>query len=224
MNKTNDHLMRQLDIIPTDVLNEPITIIGAGAVGSFTALSLAKMGFTDITVYDFDMIEIENMNCQFYRMNDIGTPKVQALGNLIQDFTGEKIDIKNEKYVGGSFPGIVISAVDNMKVRRLIWDSHKSIAFMTKLIIDPRMAAEQGLIFAMNPMDQKDIKAYELSLYTDEKALQERCTAKSTMYTSLFLAGQVCKIVKDFTTSNGKKYTRITTWNIGENIMECIAA
>ena len=53
----SEYLVRQLDILPPEQTITPITIIGAGAIGSFVALSLAKMGFDDITVYDFDKIE-----------------------------------------------------------------------------------------------------------------------------------------------------------------------
>jgi tRNA A37 threonylcarbamoyladenosine dehydratase len=36
-------LTRQADIIPEHILKKQITIVGAGAVGSFTTLALAKI-------------------------------------------------------------------------------------------------------------------------------------------------------------------------------------
>jgi molybdopterin/thiamine biosynthesis adenylyltransferase len=216
----NEHLTRQMDLIPVRVLGEPITIIGAGAVGSFTALTLAKMGFKDLTVFDFDKIEVENMNCQFYRFEDIGKPKALALQNLVKDFTGVEINAHNERYESGQFKGIIISAVDSMKVRKMIWDNHKETAVATKLIIDPRMGAEFALAYAMNPMSEKDINSYEKTLYSDEDAEHERCTAKATMYTALGLASHVCKIVKDYL-CNDKRYARVMEWNIAENAQKC---
>ena len=62
----NAHLTRQLDVIPVEILDEPINIIGAGAVGSFTALTLAKMGFAQIAVWDDDVVSEENLNAQFF--------------------------------------------------------------------------------------------------------------------------------------------------------------
>src|ERR1017187_7892825 len=118
MELTNAHLTRQLDIIPIRVLGEPITIIGVGAGGSFATLMLAKMGFTRITVIDFDIVSVENMNSQFYRFKDIGQPKVTALQALVEDFTGVKITAVNDRYQGNVvFPGIVVSAVDSMAAR-----------------------------------------------------------------------------------------------------------
>lgn len=213
------HLTRQLDIVPLGILGEPITIIGAGAIGSFTALTLAKMGFCDITVYDFDSIEVENMNCQFFRHSDIGKKKVDALRELVHDFTGIEIEAHAEKYEGGMFKGIVISAVDSMAVRKLVWDEHKEFAMGTKLIIDPRMGAEDVLCYAMTPTKLKDITTYEKTLYSDDEAVQERCTAKATMYTATMLSGFVAKIVKDFL-HDDCQYARVTQWNIGKNAME----
>jgi len=216
MELVNAHLTRQMDIIPIDVLGEDITIIGAGAIGSFTALALAKMGFENLTVFDYDKIEIENMNCQFYPYSAIGMQKVMALKMMISQFANAEINVVDKPYEAGAFKGIVISAVDSMKVRKLIWDNHKNLSPATKLFIDPRMGSEFGVTYAMNPMDPKDVSSYEKTLYTDENAEQERCTAKATMYTACMLSGFVAKIVKDFLTKS-VAYPRITQWNIGQN-------
>lgn len=211
----NQHLTRQWDIIPQDVLGEPITIIGAGAIGGATALTLAKMGFQDITVLDFDKIEVENINCQFYRFSDIGKYKVEALREIVKDFTGVEIETSTEPYESGQLKGIVISAVDNMQVRRLVWENHRQFAMGTRLIIDPRMGAEDAMIFAMNPVNPQDINSYNKTLYSDEEAVQERCTAKATMYTAMLISGHVAKVVKDFLCSD--RYPRSTLWSIKDN-------
>lgn len=212
---TNEHLTRQLDILPIHTLGEQITVIGAGAIGSFVVLSLVKMGFENITVFDFDTVDVENMNCQFYRFSDIGKPKVLALAELVFDFTGVKIEAINKKYEGGKFPGIVIPAVDSMKVRELVWNEHSMLSPSTKYVIDPRMSAETALMFTMNPMNERDNESYRNTLYTDADAVQERCTAKSTMYTVLSISGLVAKTVKDIVT--GHPYPRVTMWSIKDN-------
>ena len=215
------HLTRQLDVIPLDVLGHKIQVIGAGAVGSFTALNLAKMGFSDITVYDYDTIDNENMNCQFYRMSDIGRPKVVALKEIINEFTGVEITAVNKPYLGGTLPGIVISAVDSMDVRRKIWEEHYLKAFNTPLIIDPRMSVEFAMAYAMNPMDRDDNKSYHATLYSDHEAVQERCTAKSTVYTATMLAGLVCTIVKSrLTQEEDGDYIRNAQWDIPTGSMQ----
>lgn len=208
-------IMRQLDIIPEKTLGEPITIIGCGAIGSFTALSLAKMGFGNLQVFDSDVVETENMSCQFFRLSDVGKPKAEALRDLVQTFTEMEIYPHVKRYDSGAFPGIVISAVDNMATRRLIWENHKGVSPATRAIIDPRMGAEAALMYTMNPSCERDQVSYEKTLYSDQEAQPERCTAKSTMYTVGMISGLVAKTVKDLVT-NGQ-YARNAQWAIKEN-------
>jgi molybdopterin/thiamine biosynthesis adenylyltransferase len=216
-----EHLTRQFDLLPPSATKVPITVIGAGAIGSFTVLSLAKMGFEDITVFDDDTVSIENMNCQFYRFCDIGTPKVKALETIVHWFSKVNIRTIEARYEVGCFPGIVISAVDSMGARRAIWENHKEISPGTKAVIDPRMGAENALLYVMNPMSEKDIVSYEKALYSDEDAYKERCTAKATMYTALLLSGLVCKAVKDLQTT--ENYLRTAQWDIASNTLHAWA-
>lgn len=211
-----EHLTRQAEIIPDEVLVRPIYIIGAGAIGSWVTLSLAKMGFTDLTVFDADEVTIENMNCQFYPYKAIGQNKVSYLQRLVVGFANVEITARPVMFTPGHHlpsDGIVISAVDSMSARKMIWQSAKE--FETEYFIDPRMGAESSLLYTMSPRNLKDVASYEKTLYSDESAVQERCTAKATIYTANLLAGQVCKAVKDIVV--GKPYTRISQWNIAEN-------
>lgn len=212
--KNFDHLTRQMEILPTKFLNQPITVIGAGAIGSWTVLALVKMGFEDVTVYDFDTIEVENMNAQFYRVGDIKKPKAVALQELVKDFTGVTINAKNERFTNQVLNGIVISAVDSMDVRAAIWAACK-INPSVRMVIDPRMSAEVGAVYTMRPHQAADIETYEKTLYTDGEAVQERCTAKTTMYTVGLISGFVGKIVKDVVTEN--QYTRVAHLDIKAN-------
>lgn len=199
-----EQLTRQLDIIPLAVLGEPITIIGAGAVGSWTTLSLAKMGFGNIQVMDFDTVTIENLSSQFYRMKDIGKFKVDALKDLVHEFTGFSIQANTEAYVNTKLNGTVICAVDSMKVRRAIFDAHQNVhpCFM----IDPRMGAEVLAMYTYRPFYPTERTMYEKTLYTDENSVQEPCTRKATAYCASVLSGLVCAQVK------AKVTNQRTTW------------
>lgn len=212
----NAHLTRQFDLIPEKFLTEQIKIIGVGAIGSFTALSLAKMGFANIEVWDADVVSIENMNSQFFRFKDIDRPKVTALRELIEDFTNIKIKTNPFNYEKECLDGIIVSSVDSMKVRKQIWENHVGKNPNTKAIIDPRMSAESALIYVANPMTTKE--TYSKTFYTDEEAVQERCTAKATMYTVNLISGYVCKLIKDFLVK-GECADNIQ-WSIKEDDLE----
>ncbi len=214
-----EHLTRQMDIIPLAALNSKISIIGAGAVGSFTAFALAKMGYHDITVYDFDTVSIENMNSQIYRFSDIGRTKVECLQEIIKDFADVKITALNAKYSGEVFQDITICAVDNMETRKAIYETHKAMPYITKLFIDPRMAIEYAYIQAFDPNDKNQCALYEKTLFTDDNSVQERCTNKSTIYTSQLIGATIAKMVKDVTTN--KRHINRIMWDIaGNDVMD----
>jgi molybdopterin-synthase adenylyltransferase len=219
----NAHLTRQLSIINSDRLAaQKIFIIGCGAIGSFVGLELAKMGIEQIEVWDNDEVSIENMSNQFFRFSDIGKNKALALKDLIKDFTGVDIIAHPEKFESGtaskhffaSENSIVISAVDSMAVRKLIFDEIKAndLSGFVKLIIDPRMSAEAYLQFAALVDSEKSMANYEKTLYSDENAVQERCTAKSTIYTATLAAGMVTKTVKNIVES--EPFAKSIQWDI----------
>lgn len=220
----HDAISRQLDLVPPEILDEPINIIGAGAIGSWTALALAKMGFSDITVFDHDEVDIVNMSSQFYRRWDIGTPKAAALKSLIASFTvardeGEldpQIDITtiNERWQGAKLRGTTIMAVDSMAVRKAIFEANKG-HIISNWLIDARMGAETALLYAINPNDDVDQEFYRKTLYSDAEAIQAPCTAKSTTYCALVLSGLVAKTVSDVL--QRKKYLRNMTFSLKEN-------
>ena len=86
---------RQLDIIPLERLQKAqVTVIGAGAVGSFTTFTLAKMGIGKITVYDHDTVELHNIpNQLFSRRRTCDQTKVDALAEIvIWEFHGVEIE------------------------------------------------------------------------------------------------------------------------------------
>ena len=214
----DDCLIRQSSLIPTEILDAPITIIGAGAIGSWTSLMLHKMGMTDTTIFDFDDVEVENMNSQFYSLRNIGSPKTSSLKNNIINFTGIEPKINNSRFEAiPENTKILISAVDNMATRKQAWNLAKNNKNLG-LFIDPRMAIEFALMYAIDPNSEKDIQTYENTLYSDAESVQERCTAKSTVYTANLLAAQVCKVVKDYLLGN--PYVRILQWDIANNVMK----
>lgn len=210
-----EFITRHADILGGDALNKEITIVGAGAIGSFTTLALAKMGFQDITVYDFDTIEPENMGNQFFPVECIGQSKVQALKGMVKAFTGIEIKAAEQKLdpQSGSIPGdYLISAVDSMEVRKFLYED----LCTTRWLIDPRMGAEYATLYTLD-MQKGNFKDYEKTLYSDEDAVRERCTAKTTIYTVLMIAGQIVKAVKD--TATGSEYMKVMDWNIAGNEM-----
>lgn len=209
-------LQRQSDLIPVSALGSRITIVGAGAVGSWTALALAKMGFLNLRVIDYDEIDIANMNCQFYPVDKVGSKKVLVLRDMIKEFTGYEIEVADAKWDGQNLDtDILVAAVDNMQVRHDLF--HKS-GPRTKYFIDPRMGAETMHLYTYRPNEAGDQEEYGKSWYSDDDAVHERCTAKSTIYCANLLSGLVAKTVKNLACK--QNHIRVLRWDLKTNHME----
>lgn len=120
----------------------PIHIVGAGSIGSNLCFLLAKMGYSEITVYDFDKVEPHNVPNQLYRAMDVGEYKVDALQNIVLTMTGVHIYKHNTKVENGaSFQdprAIIVLALDSLQARK---DVVTTIATCNG-IVDLRMGGE----------------------------------------------------------------------------------
>ena len=210
-------LIRQSDLVPENILSTPITIGGAGAIGSWVGLSLAKMGFEFIEFYDDDKVDEVNLSSQFFSKSQVGQEKVYATRDLIKAFTGVEIRARNERLTLESRPegSIFISAVDSMQSRKAIYNAVKNTA--CRYLIDPRMGAETALLYVCKMTDEEDRARYQKTLYSDSQAVQERCTAKATIYTANMLSGLVCKSVRDILVG---KYNWHYMWDIKNDDFE----
>jgi sulfur carrier protein ThiS adenylyltransferase len=185
---------RQEDIIPSGVLREAsVTLIGAGGIGSPTALALAKMGIGELHIYDGDSIEPHNLPNQLYMIEDDGELKVNALRkNLLNYVNSCRIFTHEEHYDGQPLKGIVISAVDNMEARSMIFSNVKK--HKPDFYIEGRMGAEMMRIYSVNP--REDTLWYEKTLYSDGDAMELPCTAQSIMYNVFVIGGLIASQTK----------------------------
>lgn len=209
-----EFITRHRDLINPTALARKIVIVGAGAIGSFVALSLAKMGYHNLHVYDFDTVETENIGAQFFSVESIGKKKVVALQEMVLQFTGIQIYAYDYRILKEDVvdTDILISAVDSMEVRTLLANNSNC-----NWLIDPRMGAEYATMSTVKMANVDAYTDYKKTLFTDSEAVQERCTAKTTIYTVLLIAGEVVKAVKDITME--QEPITALDWNIKQNAM-----
>lgn len=204
--------LRQLAICDPESLNntfDSTTLIGLGGIGSSVMLALSKMGLDNITAYDPDTLEDHNFGNQFLPLWDgmfseslIGKPKANAMGILLNGMMHAEA---NWRLVPQRFSGtgnnqrygtLTIITVDSMAVRKEIWDDMRNNDGECLYYIDARMGAQTIRIYTVNMLDEDNIAYYERSLYSDEQAVQEPCTARGIIYTSLFAGAHVAHLVK----------------------------
>ena len=56
-----------------------VAIFGLGGLGSNVAMWLARLGVGQLLLYDFDRVELSNLNRQYYFVEDVGEYKAVAL-------------------------------------------------------------------------------------------------------------------------------------------------
>jgi hypothetical protein len=183
---------RQTDLVKCDP-RTPIVVIGAGGIGSFTALTLAKMGMEDITVYDFDDVEEHNLPNQFYRTSDIGERKVDALYTQVMQFTGTHINTFEERFTADKLqkhaPTVVIAAVDSMAARGEVFQGFMN-SRTCRWLIDGRMGGDQAEVYTIQNTAE-DCAWYKERLWKDEDTAPVPCTSRATMYNVLTIASMI---------------------------------
>jgi hypothetical protein len=190
--------VRQVDAVNMSRLTSlGVTIIGLGAIGSTCAVGLGKMGCVGITAYDPDIIQDHNWSNQMYRDSDIGSLKALALMDVMEQFGGHTPNAIAQWYVDQPLSEVVISAVDSMESRKVIWKSVREQS-QVRLFLDARMGLETLIVWTVRPSIREDRVAYSQSLVPDDQTLQEPCTARTVCYTPLMAASIVCHLVKRF--------------------------
>lgn len=200
---------RQNNIFNPDNQNSHILIVGAGSTGSFIGLTLAKMGFNNIEILDFDKVEEHNIPNQFYRKSDKDKLKVEALADIINDFTDTKIETKNLMIDSNNVSDlninlntIVVFCVDNMEARELIYNYIKDYPIK---LVDTRMGGEGFSIHVIDMEMEEDKITYEKSLKLPIK--ETPCGEKAIIYTILSIASETANLIKRI--DKGEDYAKI---------------
>jgi hypothetical protein len=196
---------------------------GSGGIGTWLTLLLARATFTPI-IYDFDTIEEHNMGGQLFPKRLIGKTKVEALKEIVKDFTDTEIIANNEKYQSDSMSHhYVFSAFDNMQARKDMFGAWKEyvkewqedISVISSLsendenvtvlppfvpiFIDGRLTAEQLQIFCVTP---DKIEEYEKHLFDDSEVEDAPCTMKQTSHSAAMIASHIVAFFTNHFTNN----------------------
>jgi molybdopterin/thiamine biosynthesis adenylyltransferase len=174
--------MRQQEVFnPSLIRNVRIDVVGAGAIGSGLCWQLAKVGATKIRVWDHDIVEDHNLPNQMFMLEHVGIPKVEAVKDMVYRGSGVEIESRFEKVEGpNTFGEVVFLAIDSMdgnSGRRGIYESSLKMSVSTKLVIETRMGAMIGRVYAFNPNSLSECSAWEKTLCSDDEAETSACGA-----------------------------------------------
>ncbi|HET6423244.1 MAG TPA: ThiF family adenylyltransferase [Planctomycetaceae bacterium] len=182
-----DRFIRQADLVPQSRLAElSITVIGVGAIGRNVALQLAAIGARRLQLIDFDHIDETNITTQGYWRQDLGLPKVAALGRTLTAIEPRlQLDLVPDRFRPQQPTGdVVFCCVDSIETRAAIWRGLKD---RTQFWADGRMRGE--VLRMLVAVDEVSRQHYATALFSAGEAQSGACTAQSTIYAATIAAG-----------------------------------
>lgn len=197
MSSLNELRMSRYSSLAPSIDEVNVHVIGVGSIGRRVATELASMGVNKIWIYDFDVIDDENLGTQGWKLEDVGREKVEAVNDEIKRVNLDSVVTKcNDRFKEGNSVfdlknthdlkqiNVVFLCVDSIESRK---DIYELVRDYTDLLVDTRMAAEQVRVITL--VSPEDDRYYEHTLFKEEEGLQERCTARSTAYAAMIAAG-----------------------------------
>jgi sulfur carrier protein ThiS adenylyltransferase len=184
--------VRQRDLVPPVRLAAvQAIVIGCGSVGRQVALQLAALGVPAMTLYDHDVVSVENLAVQGFGPDDLDSFKVHAVANVAHPQNPlMELNSVAERFRKSHVRGwprdrdvVVFACVDSIETRRVIWDAVRD---RCGFFADGRMAAETLRVLASASPHSK---AYDRTLFAAGEAYVGRCTSKSTIYSASVCAG-----------------------------------
>ena len=111
-----------------DISSFSAAVIGCGGLGTNVAVHLAGAGIGKLLLWDFDEVEVKNLNRQYmYTSEDAGKAKSLVLKNRLQAYAPDceiesvciKIEDISQLFSASDFD-LVILAVDNVECRVIV--------------------------------------------------------------------------------------------------------
>lgn len=173
--------------------NLSVLILGVGGVGSYAAESLARIGIKNITLVDYDIVDITNINRQIMALHStIGKKKIDVLKERILDINPNCnviiynmfLNKDNFNILDNHHIDYIIDCCDSVDAKKLLIDY--SLSNNIKLI------SSMGTANKMNPMKleiidirktsydplAKKLRKYVLDLKTNKKVMVVSSTEK----------------------------------------------
>ncbi|KAK5639068.1 hypothetical protein RI129_011560 [Pyrocoelia pectoralis] len=121
-----------------NIRNFTVAVVGVGGVGSVTAEMLTRCGIGRLLLFDYDKVELANMNRLFFQPHQAGLSKVEAAAETLRNINPD-VDIQTYNYnittvenfqnfmdvistqsLTGGNVDLLLSCVDNFEARYAI--------------------------------------------------------------------------------------------------------
>jgi len=193
---TAQRFLRNSSLIKQSKLDKA-TIIGAGGIGSALIQSAAIMGWKELDIWDYDMLEEHNLSTTMYPAKYLNRYKSEIAGEIALKYGCKKPVVNNIPWgAGDRLHNKVFMCPDNMEVRMAVykyWLKNPNREFL----VDMRMGALSMEIITVTPL----VDHFMSSWMPSSKISDEECTAKHTIFTASVSSGlgltQAFKVLND---------------------------
>eukprot|EP00164_Ancoracysta_twista_P005839 GFYU01008033.1.p1 GENE.GFYU01008033.1~~GFYU01008033.1.p1 ORF type:complete len:303 (-),score=78.94 GFYU01008033.1:114-962(-) len=133
--------LKRMGVVPKyeDIRKYTVAIVGIGGVGVVAADELSRCGIGKLLLFDYDVIELANLNRLFFRPEQAGLSKIMAAKHTFADVNPDvafetcNFNVTNKenpeyfssKLSNGNIDGsgpvhLVLSCVDNLEARQIV--------------------------------------------------------------------------------------------------------
>jgi len=137
-----------------------VIMIGAGGLGGEIGEALVRKGVGTLSLFDFDVVDLSNLNRQLFGKNDLGKPKSHCLARTLSKFgflgsviEGYSLSFQDALTSGVDMTGnvnVVVCGVDNNPCRIAVsryYQEQKIPVVFTSVSVD----ASHGYTFVQEP-------------------------------------------------------------------------
>lgn len=116
------NIQKHMDFFDPTELETQVHLIGCGAIGSHLAEQMARLGISNVHLWDFDTVSAHNIANQNFRDKDIGILKAHALEEIMKEINPDiEVTVHDEGWKEEArISGWIFLAVDNIDTRREI--------------------------------------------------------------------------------------------------------
>lgn len=167
-------LTKSYEFFKPEMLTGRVHIIGCGSVGSTVAENLARFGVTDMTLYDFDVVESRNIVNQMFTQEDVGRPKIEALADYLKKINPDcNLKLVAEGWQGQKLSGYVFLCCDGIELRRAIVEQNRTNPYV-KGMFDFRTRLTDAQHYAADWSNRKSVENFYNSMnFSHDEAADE---------------------------------------------------
>jgi sulfur carrier protein ThiS adenylyltransferase len=179
VNELQKEYFKKRDLAVLNALSRSVVgVAGAGGLGSNAAAALARAGVGRLIIADFDRLEAPDLNRQYYFVDQVGRPKVEALAENLRrmnpfgryDVHAVRVEPSN---VGALFgeADLLVEAFDGADQKQMLIETWLRLFPERPIIVGSGLAGYGG----NNALRQREMG--RLYVIGDEESECDACSA-----------------------------------------------